>query len=331
MVTQCGKVHTSSDINSTWQTVIQPNEERISGPASLKPDPTSVSHIILCLGDGTQRRIYTAGHIEHYHYDNPLNDFIALGLQSITIQSYSVGCFHYNPDIITYRRNGNEWHEAWKNFDSKNFTTRHFPVATVEETLRPMMPDGMLLKDYLDNKTLQPRYKYLSGDLLFCSRHESDMEEAIGSSTGEFTHVAIVEVDSTGKVWIIEATSSKGVQRIPYSDWSYREFSAYRLNVPFDTAAVIARAKSFIGQPYDDSFLPDNGQMYCSELVYEAYLDSNGNHIFQSQPMNFRNKRGKMPKYWKKHFRKLGIAIPEGVQGTNPTDMSKSQLLENVL
>ena len=174
-------------------------------------------------------------------------------------------------------------------------------------------------------------YKFHSGDLLFCLRQKSDMEKAIGSSTGEYTHVAIVDVDSTSRVWIIEASGSNGVRRIPYSDWSHRDFCAYRLNVPFDTAAVIARAKSFLGQPYDDSFLPDNGQMYCSELVYEAFLDANGNHLFKSQPMNFRDKRGKMPKYWKKHFRKLGIAIPEGVEGTNPSDMAKSPLLTIVL
>ena len=174
-------------------------------------------------------------------------------------------------------------------------------------------------------------YKFHSGDLLFCLQQKSDMEKAIGNSTGEYTHVAIVDVDSTSRVWIIEASGSNGVRRIPYSDWSHRDFCAYRLNVPFDTAAVIARAKSFLGQPYDDSFLPDNGQMYCSELVYEAFLDANGNHLFKSQPMNFRDKRGKMPKYWKKHFRKLGIAIPEGVEGTNPSDMAKSPLLTIVL
>lgn len=172
---------------------------------------------------------------------------------------------------------------------------------------------------------------YHSGDLLFCPQQKSDIEKAIGSSTGEYTHVAIVEVDSTGKIWIIEASPNKGVRRIPLNEWSYDYYSVYRISVPFDTAAVIDRAKSFIGQPYDNSFLPDNGKMYCSELVYEAYLYANGNHIFQSQPMNFRDKRGKMPKYWKKHFRKLGIPIPEGVQGTNPNDMSKSPVLTNVL
>lgn len=404
-----------------------------TGIVALKPDPTSDIHIILCLADNTQRRIDTAGHIEPFHFDNPLKDFISKKLQSITIQTHSSGCYHYTPYIITYRRNGDELYEVEKNFDSGSFVNRYFPVAQVEEALRslslrydtnpsaadfgledstidvyailrqssgswstnkygyrifitnamgdtltfsgicsthneigghtrfpwllpmyvnsptayfssfqpclwqalkPMMPDGMLLKGFLDNKTLKPLYKFKSGDLLFCLRQHSDMEKAISSSTGEYTHVAIVEVDSTGQVWIIEASGDNGVHRVPYNRWSYctfGAFSAYRLNVPFDTAAVIARAKSFLGQPYDDSFLPDNGQMYCSELVYEAYLDAAGNHLFKNQPMNFRNKRGKMPKYWKKHFRKLGIAIPEGVPGTNPSDMSKSPILTNVL
>lgn len=196
-----------------------------------------------------------------------------------------------------------------------------------------VIPDSMLLKNYLDNNTLTPIYKFRTGDLLFCSKKNSEMEKAIGSSTGEYTHVAIVEVDSIGRVWIIEADGSEGVHRIPYSRWNYHFFGAdaYRLNEPFDTTAVIERAKSFIGQPYDDCFLPNNGMMYCSELVYEAYLADDGSHLFKSKPMNFRDSRGKMPKYWKRHFRRLGIAIPEGVEGTNPTDMSKSPLLIKVL
>jgi hypothetical protein len=414
--------------NKGWYRIAQ-----TQGIAALSPDPTSDAHIILSLADNTQRRIDTAGHIEPFRFDNPLGDFLAQGLQSVTIETYSSGCYHYDSYSITYRRNGDELYEAEKSFDSGSFVNRYFPVAQVEEALRnlslrydtkpsaadfgfedttvdvnaifkevprywstnsygyivtfvnglgdtvkangscsmfneigqrtrfpwllpmyvnsptayfssfqpclwqalkPMMPDGMLLKGFLDNKTLKPLYKFKSGDLLFCLRQNSDMEKAISSSTGEYTHVAIVEVDSTGQVWIIEASGDNGVHRVPYNKWSYctfGAFSAYRLNVPFDTAAVIARAKSFLGQPYDDSFLPNNGQMYCSELVYEAYLDATGNHLFKNQPMNFLNKRGKMPKYWKKHFRKLGIAIPEGVPGTNPSDMSKSPILTNVL
>lgn len=180
------------------------------------------------------------------------------------------------------------------------------------------------LSAQIDFKTLR------SGDLLFVS-DTSGMGLAIQQSTGNYTHVAIVERDGDS-LFIIDATRKRGVARRPIEkSFTYKMPTvAYRLNVPIDTAAVIARAKSFIGQPYDDSFLPDNGMMYCSELVYEAYLDANGKHLFHSQPMNLRDKRGKMPKYWKKHFRELGISIPEGVEGTNPSDLSKSPLLIKV-
>lgn len=159
------------------------------------------------------------------------------------------------------------------------------------------------------------------GDLLFF-RDSEGMGRAVQESTGEYTHVAIA-IDS---VWTIDATPGDGVS-LRYQGTDIRA-DIYRLTIPFDTAAVVARARSFIGQPYDDAFLPDNGAMYCSELVYECYLDSNGNHLFEAKPMNWRNKEGKMPKYWKRHFKKLKMPIPEGVPGTNPTDLSRSALLK---
>ena len=199
------------------------------------------------------------------------------------------------------------------------------------QVLKELMPDSMLLHDQLDNITLHPLNELKNGDLLFLKGGNDKMDKAIRESTGNYTHVAIVERDSADCLWIIEA-STVYVRRILYDNWKWHGggFDAYRLNVPFDAAAVIARAKSFVGQHYDNAFLPDNGELYCSELVYEAYLDSNGNHLFESKPMNFRDQSGRMPKYWKKHFRRLGIPVPEGVPGTNPTDLSKSPLLERV-
>ena len=201
------------------------------------------------------------------------------------------------------------------------------------QALKPMMPERMMLRNYLDNKTIKPHYAPQSGDLFFVRGRQSDMEKAITASTGQFTHVAMAEVDTVGQLWIIEATTQKGVQRIKYSDWyDYSSgFDIYRLKVPFDVEALLKRAKSFIGQPYDDNFLPDNGKMYCSELIYEVFLDSVGNHLFQSRPMVFRDKKGRIPRYWKRHFRKLGQPVPESVPGTNPSDMSQSPILEKVL
>ena len=171
----------------------------------------------------------------------------------------------------------------------------------------------------------------MPGDLLFYE-DTAGMGAAVRESTGQYTHVALViEVGDT--VWIIDATQRYGVSRRPFlrhpdEDRSYPV--AYRMTVTFDTAAVIARAKSFVGQPYDDAFLPDNGRMYCSELIYDCFLDATGKPFFKAQPMNWRDKEGNLPEYWKKHFEKLGMPVPEGVPGTNPTDLSQSPLLQKL-
>ena len=420
---------------------------RIARPSAcvtrIKPDLTSPAHIILCLFDEEdfQLRIDTAGKTEPYHFNDPLGDFITAGVQSVEINTYAAGCFHYEPNIVLYRRDKDGWYEDGVNFDSsrlhlhrvffpleeadieaalKKLSLRYDAAPTASDfgitgdtamdvaeifkgedpywttnnmgyritfvnyngdtltfygstcvgneaadhtrypwmlpmgvesdkvffrtyqpclwqVLKPMMPDGMIGKEFLDNSTLIPRYRPCNGDLLFFKDQNSQMEKAIRESTGSYTHVALLEVDSNGGRWMIEASPENGVRRVKSSDWDggfftqYGYYDAYRLVEPFDTAAVIARAKSFIGQPYDDTFLPDNGKLYCSELIYEAFLDSTGNHLFRNKPMNFRDHRGKMPKYWKKHFKGLGIPVPEGVPGSNPTDLSKSEKLKRVL
>lgn len=172
-----------------------------------------------------------------------------------------------------------------------------------------------------------------TGDLLFLAENSSSMEKAITASTGEYTHVAFVECDSADDVWVIEALPEKGVRRISYKQferehaiWFHLEScDIYRLTVPFDTAAVISRAKSLLGKPYDDAFLPDNDAYYCSELIEVVFKD-----FFPSKPMNWRDADGNLPEYWKKHFEELGVPVPEGVSGTNPTDLSRSPLLKKL-
>ena len=202
------------------------------------------------------------------------------------------------------------------------------------QVLQPMMPDSMMMRHYLDNSTLHPRYSPMTGDLLFirANPYDSDMEQAIKESTGKYTHVALLELEHNPKypggtaAWVIEATPSKGVVRTPWHDWRHSwDYDTYRLNIPFDTAAVIARAKSLLGKPYDNAFLPDNDAYYCSELIQTAFGD-----LFESKPMNWRDANGKLPDYWKKHFKELGIPVPEGVPGTNPTDLSHSPLLDRI-
>ena len=164
------------------------------------------------------------------------------------------------------------------------------------------------------------------GDLLFyCD--EGGMNDAVRESTGRYTHVALVE--SVGDtVWIIDATQRYGVSRRPFlrhRGGEKRYPDVYRLETAFDTVAVLARARAFVGQPYDNAFLPDNGALYCSELIYECFPG-----MFEARPMNWRNADGELPQYWSDLFGALGMAVPEGVPGTNPTDLSRSPLLRKM-
>lgn len=164
-----------------------------------------------------------------------------------------------------------------------------------------------------------------TGDLLFVS-DTSGMGLAVKESTGHYTHVAIVERVGDS-LFIIDATQRRGVSRRPIEKTFANRMPVdiYRLTIAFDTAAVIKRAHALLGRPYDNAFLPDNDAYYCSELI-QAVFDT----LFPSAPMNWRDKEGNMPEYWKKHFKKLGMPVPEGVPGTNPTDLSQSPLLQKL-
>lgn len=182
-----------------------------------------------------------------------------------------------------------------------------------------------------------------NGDLIFESVGDSAAAQAIDAATAHsreesFSHVAIIEVAEDG-VYVIEAASESGVQRITLDEFldaatHYESgepaVTVMRLKGEYDTAAFIANAKQHIGEPYDHYFMPDNGRMYCSELVYESFRDGNGNPIFTARPMNFRAADGSMPQYWVELFESLGEPIPQGVSGTNPNDMAREEVLERL-
>lgn len=186
-----------------------------------------------------------------------------------------------------------------------------------------------------------------NGDLIFVGlpldyhAETGSMDEAISSATREdgalnLIHVAIAEVKADS-VWIIDATIAHGVDRHPLDtflrdftlkDGTYPEFIVKRVE-GVDADAAVERAKTYCGRQYDVSFLPDNEDLYCSELVQKSYLDADGNPVFQSAPMNFKAPDGTMPPYWEWLFGLLGMEVPQGLPGTNPQKMAEAECLES--
>lgn len=184
-----------------------------------------------------------------------------------------------------------------------------------------------------------------TGDIIFVADSHSDFSQAITSATAtdslsvQFSHVGIINVVGPDQITVIEASPQRGVCEVslptflnecPTAD-NHPAVVVKRLDIPFDAMAVIKTAKSFIGQPYDWRFLPDNGAMYCSELIYESYLTNDGQHIFPATPMNFRNPDGTMAAFWTDLFSRLGCDPPEGVPGTNPNGLANDPRLTNIL
>ncbi len=186
-----------------------------------------------------------------------------------------------------------------------------------------------------------------NGDLIFVGipldydAEGDSMDAAISAATGEgdlnIIHVAIAEVEADS-VWIIDATIRHGVDRHPLDtfltdftlrDGSLPEFIVKRVE-GVDADAAVERAKGFCGRAYDTRFLPDNEDLYCSELVQKSYLDASGSEVFQSEPMNFAAADGTMPPYWEWLFGLLGMEVPQGLPGTNPQRMSASEILTAV-
>ena len=181
-----------------------------------------------------------------------------------------------------------------------------------------------------------------TGDLLFQVNEPSAMTDAITDATAQqdrykISHVAIFQRTETG-MWALEATGEGGVRRTPWHEFLNSSARingrpgviVMRVREDFPIGEAMRRAESHLGEPYDYSYLPDNGRMYCSELVYESYRRADGTPLFTARPMNFRNADGELPAFWVELFGRLGEPVPEGIPGTNPADMAKEPVLEPV-
>lgn len=189
----------------------------------------------------------------------------------------------------------------------------------------------------------QKDFECRSGDLLFQVNESNSFTDAITSTTGNrrkysFSHVAVISVED-GQESVIEALPRLGVRRTSLHDFlnsSAHNASGkplvvvYRLKKHVHAVNPSAVAEKYIGLPYDTTFMPGNCALYCSELVYESYLNQHGRPVFTAKPMSFKDSTGQISPLWINYFKKTGKPVPEGMPGTNPNDLSKEKIIREV-
>ena len=179
--------------------------------------------------------------------------------------------------------------------------------------------------------------KLKTGDIIFQSMNCGPLCEAINEVTEgyqgkDFSHLGLVLIQNDS-IYIIEA-GGKVVKLTPYKTFKTytneemyvgRLKPKYRKYIP----EAIAFSLKQIGTPYDEVYLYDNGKYYCSELIYDAFLEAYKKPLFQMFPMTFKSpKTNEFFDVWEEYYKNLKMEIPEGELGCNPGGISTSNKLK---
>ena len=156
-----------------------------------------------------------------------------------------------------------------------------------------------------------------NGDLIFV-REDTEMGQAIQTSTGHYSHVAIF-LDG----FFYHATVEGGVLSQSPEDFFEAEkvYDLYRY-VAIDCPEVKKRVESLLGAPYNASFYSDGDGYYCSQFIAELLP------IFETIPMKFGKGDQEISSFWEDYYRGLGLAVPLDQPGTNPSQLAQSPQLQ---
>lgn len=155
-----------------------------------------------------------------------------------------------------------------------------------------------------------------NGDLLF-TVGQSEMAAAIRTATGSYSHVGIF---FDGEIY--HATQDKGVTHQPLSQFLEEEDIYHVFAYPeTDASAAFKEAKSHLGKSYNASFYPESEGFYCSEYIAQILP------IFETIPMQFGDDENVVSAFWQAYYEDLGLAVPVGQPGTNPSQLAQSAKL----
>ena len=182
--------------------------------------------------------------------------------------------------------------------------------------------------------------RILEGDLLFA--YSSTTGRAISDATVHDStalpiyHVAIFTMVGD-QPYALEAID-KGVVLTPFNKFKERTMSkggmlTGRLRDRSGIDQSVSNAMGHLGKPYDNLYMIDTQEIYCSELVQLSYVNGKGQRLFPLINMSFHDAQGHIINFWREHYAKHGMAVPEGALGTNPAQIAHDPaiiILENL-
>ena len=167
-----------------------------------------------------------------------------------------------------------------------------------------------------------------------------DIFSSTGNENENCINVGILKNDINEEIKIIEVDTTEGVIcntlktfiKMNLKSNPLKKFYVKRIKCSNqdDIKRWINEAEKHIGKKYNFTYIPSKESLYCSELVHITYKDKNGKPLFNEIPMNFKDKEGKYPLYWIEHFKKINLDIPQDKMGTNPHQIMKNDILEQI-
>ena len=169
------------------------------------------------------------------------------------------------------------------------------------------------------------------GDIVFQSLNRSvDLVRAIeGVSQSHYSHCGVMVKE--GDSWYVNEAFGT-VKKTPWFDWYLRGrdygFWVYRINsADEEIEQFLLELGKYQNRPYDVRYRLDDEYIYCSELVYKAYLDATGKELGELESLgslNWEPYRKTIKKY-------EGGEPPLDRKMITPISLSKSEHLDRVL
>lgn len=168
------------------------------------------------------------------------------------------------------------------------------------------------------------------GDLVYLALPGAAGGAISGASGSRASHIGIV-CTTVPEVRVIHAYGR--VREEPLARFLARGTGGYAVTryafpAPATREAFVAGARSFLGWPYDRHYRIDNRELYCSELVYRAFLDGAGLTPVPLAPMDFRPEDPEIWAFWTRFFQG---EVPQGEPGIAPGDYLLDPSFETVL